>query len=134
MGQLLKFFGEDRAVFGSDGVWYGSPQCQIEALWRFQIPDEMCRQYGYPKLTETAKRKILGLNSARNYKLPIAGVGFGGPYKPVPKDYETLLTPQLKTILEFPGYAADDLGKLKQAYLETGGAPDNMRYGWMRRG
>jgi len=39
LGQGLRFFGEDRIVFGSDSVWYGSPQWQIEALWRFQIPE-----------------------------------------------------------------------------------------------
>jgi len=38
MGQLMKFMGPDRIVFGSDSVWYGSPQWQIEAFWRFQIP------------------------------------------------------------------------------------------------
>src|SRR5207244_193388 len=64
MGQLMKFMGEDRIVFGSDSVWYGSPQWQIEALWRFQIPEAMRKKYGYPELTERAKRKILGLNSA----------------------------------------------------------------------
>src|SRR5204863_8738 len=51
LGQLLKFMGEDRIVFGSDAVWYGSPQWQIEALWRFQIPEAMRRRYGYPELT-----------------------------------------------------------------------------------
>src|SRR5947207_1123639 len=67
LGQLLKFMGEDRVVFGSDSVWYGSPQWQIEALWRFQIPEEMRKKYGYPELTERAKRKILGRTSAKLY-------------------------------------------------------------------
>jgi predicted TIM-barrel fold metal-dependent hydrolase len=67
MGQLLKFMGEDRIVFGSDSVWYGSPQWQIEAFWRFQIPEALRRKYGYPELTESAKRKILGLTSAKLY-------------------------------------------------------------------
>src|SRR5262249_55736886 len=70
LGQLLKFFGEDRIMFGSDSVWYGSPQWQIEALWRFQISDDLRNRYGYPELTETAKRKILGLNAGRLYNLP----------------------------------------------------------------
>jgi hypothetical protein len=69
LGQLLKFMGEDRVVFGSDAVWYGSPQWQIEALWRFEIPEDLRQIYGYPKLTKAIKRKILGLNSARLYKL-----------------------------------------------------------------
>src|SRR2546422_864162 len=38
LGQLLQFMGEDRIVFGSDAVWYGSPQWQIEALWRVRAP------------------------------------------------------------------------------------------------
>ena len=65
MGQLMKYLGPDRIVFGSDCVWYGSPQWQIDALWRFQIPEEMRKKYGYPELTQDAKRKILGLNSGR---------------------------------------------------------------------
>jgi predicted TIM-barrel fold metal-dependent hydrolase len=133
LGQLLKFFGEDRVVFGSDGVWYGSPQWQIEAFWRFQIPDELCRQYGYPKLTESIKRKVLGLNSARNYRLPPASAPGGGPYKPVPQNYESLMTLELKTILEFSGYVADNFSKAKETYLASGGLPDHTRYGWLRR-
>jgi hypothetical protein len=137
LGQLLKFMGEDRVVFGSDAVWYGSPQWQIEALWRFQIPEAMRRRYGYPKLTPAIKRKILGLNSARLYKLPVAQVSRHGVYSPVPKDYEERITPELKRILEFPeavsaGYENDNLAKIKQAYAEAGGMRSNTRYGWLR--
>ncbi|PYI89789.1 MAG: hypothetical protein DME26_00250 [Verrucomicrobia bacterium] len=85
LGQLMKFMGEDRIVFGSDSVWYGSPQWQIEALWRFQIPEEMRKKYGYPELTERAKRKILGLTSAKLYGIRALDTG---SYKPVPKDYD----------------------------------------------
>ena len=67
MGQLMKYMGEDRIVFGSDSVWYGSPQWQIEAFWRFQIPEALRKKYGYPGAHRAAKRKILGLNSARLY-------------------------------------------------------------------
>ena len=76
MGQLMKFMGEDRIVFGSDSVWYGSPQWQIEALWRFQIPEAMREKYGYPALTESAKRKILGLTSAKLYGIRTRGHRF----------------------------------------------------------
>ena len=82
LGQLMKFMGEDRIVFGSDSVWYGSPQWQIEALWRFQIPEAMREKYGYPELTEQAKRKILGLNSAKLYGIKAVDTG---AYKPVPE-------------------------------------------------
>ena len=146
LGQLLKFMGEDRVVFGSDAVWYGSPQWQIEALWRFQIPEEMCRRWGYPRLTPQIKRKILGLNSARLYGLkgPAATVS-PAVYKPVPQDYESRITAELKRILEFPGataaagsesefaqYGSDNLAKIKQAYSDAGGYRSNTRYGWLR--
>jgi hypothetical protein len=154
LGQLLKFMGEDRILFGSDAVWYGSPQWQIEALWRFQIPESMRRRYGYPELTKEAKRKILGLNSARLYKLEPAGQhdnqgdehgnNDGGRYNPIPADYVSRITPLLRKVLEFapgevaaadnpfPQYAGDDLAKIKQSYAEAGGYPSNARYGWLR--
>ncbi|HWG80447.1 MAG TPA: amidohydrolase family protein [Stellaceae bacterium] len=69
IGQLLYYMGEDNIVFGSDSLWYGGPQWQIEALWRSQIPDDIADRWKYPQLTKAAKRKILGLNSARLYKL-----------------------------------------------------------------
>jgi uncharacterized protein len=127
LGQLLKFFGEDRIVFGSDSVWYGSPQWQIEALWRFQIPDDLRNRYGYPELTETAKRKILGLNSARLYQLPSTAT-----YAPVPADYAAQIPDELKTLMEFPGHAADNLSLMRAQYLEAGGQPSHTRYGWLR--
>jgi hypothetical protein len=70
IGQLLHYMGEDHILYGSDSIWYGGPQWQIEAFWRFQIPEQMRQTWGYPRLTEIAKRKILGLNSARLYGLP----------------------------------------------------------------
>jgi hypothetical protein len=72
IGQLLYYMGEDNIVFGSDSLWYGGPQWQIEALWRFQIPESIANRWNYPELTKAAKRKILGLNSARLYGLPVA--------------------------------------------------------------
>jgi uncharacterized protein len=134
IGQFLKFFGEDRIVFGSDSVWYGSPQWQIEALWRFQIPEAMRRRYGYPRLTDRAKRKILGLNSARLYKLPVADVSHHGPYRPVPRDYESRIPDELKRVLEFPGSAAydDNLSRFRKEYLAMGCEPSHTRYGWIR--
>ncbi|MBM3838570.1 MAG: hypothetical protein FJ398_11510 [Verrucomicrobia bacterium] len=129
LGQLMKFLGEDRIVFGSDSVWYGSPQWQIEALWRFQIPEAMRKKWGYPELTERAKRKILGLNSAKLY-----GIRALRPasYKAVPKNYESRMTSELKTILEFGQLKADNMSKMKETYAALAIEPDNIRYGWMR--
>src|SRR5216110_541336 len=133
MGQLMKFMGEDRIVFGSDSVWYGSPQWQIEAFWRFQIPEAMREKYGYPRLTESAKRKILGLNSARLYG--IKGVESGNlqqRFKPVPRDYEKRMTKELKTLMEQPGFRADNLSRIKEKYAELGVEPSHTRHGWIR--
>jgi predicted TIM-barrel fold metal-dependent hydrolase len=133
LGQLMKYLGPHRIVFGTDSVYYGSPQWQIEAFWRFEIPESIRRQYGYPPLTKDDKRRILGLNSARLYRLPSASERSPhGVYRPVPADYATLIPDELKTVLEFPGFAADNLSKMKARYLATGSTPSLARFGWIR--
>ncbi|NQY56563.1 MAG: amidohydrolase family protein [Ilumatobacteraceae bacterium] len=67
LGKLLVAFGEDNILWGTDSLWYGSPQSQIEAFRAFQITDEFQERFGYPPLTDTVKAKILGLNAARVY-------------------------------------------------------------------
>ncbi|MDH5673788.1 MAG: amidohydrolase [Myxococcales bacterium] len=67
IGKLLKYFGEDNIVWGTDSILYGSPQPQIDAFRRFQITEEFQEMYGYPQLTEQARRKIFGLNAAAIY-------------------------------------------------------------------
>ncbi|MBX7527392.1 amidohydrolase family protein [Qipengyuania vesicularis] len=69
MGKLLKYFGEDRIMWGTDSIWFGSPQDQIQAFRAFEISEEYQERYGYPALTAEAKRKIFGLNGARVYGL-----------------------------------------------------------------
>jgi len=98
-------------------------------LWRFQIPEAMRKKWGYPELTERAKRKILGLNSAKLY-----GIRALSPasYKAVPKNYESRMTSELKTILEFGQLKADNMSKMKETYAALAIEPDNIRYGWMR--
>jgi len=129
MGQLMKFMGEDRIVFGSDSVWYGSPQWQIEALWRFQIPSSLREKYGYPELTESAKRKILGLTSAKLYGIQTVDTS---TYRAVPKDYESRMTKQLKTLLEVGQLRGDNMAKMKETYQSLAIEPDHSRYGWIR--
>jgi uncharacterized protein len=134
LGQLLKFMGPDRVLFGSDSVWYGSPQWQIDALWRFQIPEEMRRRYGYPELTQEIKRKILGLNSARLYGIKVAG-NLSTQYQPVPRDYATKMTPEFKKLMEVDTGGkplADNLEHMRALYAQAGGMPDHLRYGWIR--
>ena len=149
LGQLMKYIGSRRIVFGSDSVWYGAPQWQIEAFWRFQIPQDIAKKYGYPQLTAEDKRRILGLNSAALYKLPTQGrIAPAGPYKPVPKDFEARIPDSLKATLNYPGFSKpgsdrgalggytvpqDKLAALRADYLAAGGHPSNRRYGWVRR-
>jgi uncharacterized protein len=133
MGQLMKFLGPDRIVFGSDSVWYGSPQWQIDALWRFQIPEDLRKKHGYPDITPEDKRKILGLNSARLHGIrQVAARDLEKTYKPIPKDFEQRMSKELKTIMEFPGYTADKMADVKQRYAAIGTEPTYTRYGWVR--
>jgi len=78
IGKLLVAFGEDNILWGTDSIFYGSPQGQIEAFRSFQIPQVLQDRHGYPVLTERAKTKILGWNAARLYGIdPITEpVGF----------------------------------------------------------
>lgn len=73
IGQLVNLMGPDQVVWGTDSVWYGSPQWQIEAMRRLEIPEDMMKKQGW-KIPLGAgngdvKNKILGMNSARLYKL-----------------------------------------------------------------
>jgi predicted TIM-barrel fold metal-dependent hydrolase len=71
MGMLVKGLGADHVVWGTDAIWTGAPQWQIEALRRLEIPEDMQKKYGYPALGPAdgpTKRLIFGENSARLYK------------------------------------------------------------------
>ncbi len=67
LGKLLRAVGEDRILWGTDSIWYGSPQPLIDALWAFQIPVSMQEEFGYPALTDEIKHKILWRNAAHLY-------------------------------------------------------------------
>ena len=99
MGILFKYLGADRIVWGTDSVWYGSPQWQIEAFWRLQIPEEMRRHFGYPEITPEMKRKVLGLNSARLYGLNPDPARYGE----VASDYDRRIAAdsELITVMEY---------------------------------
>lgn len=74
LGKLLVHVGPDNIVWGTDSIWYGSPQDQIESFRTFQISEELQERHGYPALTDEIKRKIFGLNAARLHGLdPAAG-------------------------------------------------------------
>ena len=69
---LLTHLGPDYVIRGTDSLWGGSPQWQIEALRRFRIPDRLVDGYGYTQITDEMKAKILGLNAARLWGVDVA--------------------------------------------------------------
>ena len=107
MGQLIQGLGADHVVWGTDAVWTGAPQWQIEALRRLEIPQDMRKRYGFAPLGAAdgpIKRAIFGENSARLY-------GY---------------TPQERARL--PG---DRVAQAKHDYDQAGHARTNLRYGYM---
>jgi predicted TIM-barrel fold metal-dependent hydrolase len=67
LGKLLTHVGEDRVVWGTDSIWFGTPQDQILALRTFRIGEELQERHGYPALTEDLRAKVFGVSSARLY-------------------------------------------------------------------
>jgi len=106
IGRNIKLYGADHVIWGTDCLWWGSPQWVIDAFKKFQISDELCEKFGYAKLTKEDKAKIFGLNAAKIY-----GIDPSEQRKNLPKD---------------------SLSKLKTAYREMGGTRENAAYGWVR--
>ncbi|MCA9460514.1 MAG: amidohydrolase family protein [Nitrospira sp.] len=105
LGQILSAFGNDHVLWGTDSIWYGTPQWQIEAFRRFQMPEKLQETYGYPALTKDLKAKIFGLNAAKLFKVNVEETR-----RDLPKDY---------------------LSHIKMAYLDEGPTPSHHAYGWV---
>jgi predicted TIM-barrel fold metal-dependent hydrolase len=71
VGKLVKHIGEKNVLYGSDCIWYGSPQDQIQAFRAFQISIELQEKHGYPKLTPELRARIFGLNATRPYGVDV---------------------------------------------------------------
>jgi predicted TIM-barrel fold metal-dependent hydrolase len=69
IGKLVNAVGEDNVLWGTDSIWYGSPQDQIDAFRAFQIAPELRERHRYAELTPALKRKIFGLNAVKVYSL-----------------------------------------------------------------
>jgi hypothetical protein len=94
-------------VWGTDAIWTGSPQWQIEALRRLEIPEDLQKKYGLKPLGPAdgpLKSAILGENNARIYKY----------------DRRAAL-------------ATDRIAVAKEVYEKTGPARSNLRYGYVVR-
>ena len=70
MAKLMWWCGEDKVIYGGEApIWH--PQWALEEFWNFELPEDLTTEYGYPPLTEQAKRKILGENLARLHGMDI---------------------------------------------------------------
>jgi uncharacterized protein len=67
LGKLIRYCGEDHVLWGTDSIWYGSPQDQIQAFRSFQIGRELREKHGYAEMTAALRAKIFGLNGATVY-------------------------------------------------------------------
>jgi len=109
MGILIKGLGVDHVVWGTDALWTGSPQWQIEGLRRLEIPQEMRRKYGYAELGPAdgpVKQAIFGGNSARMYRYDVKKAA----------------------------WRDDRFASLKADYERGGRDPSNLRYGFVAPG
>jgi predicted TIM-barrel fold metal-dependent hydrolase len=105
LGQVIDAFGADHVLWGTDSIWYGTPQWQIEAFRRFEIPPALVEKHGYAPLTRAVKEQIFGLNAAR-----VFGVDVNAKRNEIPNDY---------------------LSRIKMAYLDEGADPSHRWYGWV---
>jgi predicted TIM-barrel fold metal-dependent hydrolase len=112
LGQLVNLMGPERVVWGTDSVWYGSPQWQIEAMRRLEIPDDIMQAQGWKTrlggANSEVKQKIFGLNSASIYNLDIK-------------------------MAQGKAFTADKIAAIKQEYLALGGDRSNTAYGYIAR-
>src|SRR5436190_2200556 len=65
LGQMIQTAGADHILWGTDSIWGGSPQSQIQRLRRLKMTDKLMEKHKYPQLTDEVKAQIFGLNAAR---------------------------------------------------------------------
>ena len=74
LGKLIAALGPGNVLWGTDSIWYGSPQDQIDAFRTFEITAEAQERFGYAPLTAEVKAGILAGNAAALYGVDPAGV------------------------------------------------------------
>ncbi len=107
MGTLVKGLGSDHVCWGTDAVWTGSPQWQIEGLRRLEIPEDMRKKHGFAELGPAdgaVKNAIFGENNAKLYGLTLEQRG---------------------------DWRNDTLSGRKAAYEKSGEGRSNIRYGYV---
>ena len=101
---MLCIVCHDHILWGTDSIWGGSPQSQIERLRRLKMRPELMEKYKYPELTDEIKRQIFGLNAAK-----LLGIDPDEKRKAI---------------------RADKLSQLREEYRRDA-APSNTQYGWV---
>ena len=110
LGTLIKGVGVDKVLWGTDSVWYGSPQWQIEALRRLEIPEDMQKKHGFAPLGPAdgaVKNAIFAGNALRLYAMDPATV---------------------------QGEIRDDhIAEMRRQFLARGIERSNLRYGYVAK-
>ncbi|MGE3809866.1 MAG: amidohydrolase family protein, partial [Gemmataceae bacterium] len=104
LGQMLQTAGPERILWGTDSIWNGSPQGQIERMRRLKMSEELMDKYKYPALTDEVKNNILGLNAAKLFGIDVKA--------------------QRQAI------KADKLSQLREEY-QRDPYPSNTQFGWI---
>lgn len=97
LGKLLKYVGQDNVLWGTDSIWYGSPQDQIQAFRSFQISPELRERHGYPELTPALRAKVFGLNALKVYPQAAALPGVVDAVMRQRADYRQAPQPRFRT-------------------------------------
>ncbi len=105
LGQIMEAFGVDHVLWGTDSIWYGTPQWQIESFKRFQIPESMIEQYHYQPMTREIIAQIFGMNAAELFHVDPQAKRHA-----LPQDY---------------------LERIRMTYLQEGPSPSHRLYGWV---
>jgi uncharacterized protein len=112
VGTLVKGMGADHVLWGTDSVWYGSPQWQIEAMRRLEIPEDLQKKHGFQPLgpaNSATKQLIFSGNALRMYGIKLKAA----------------------SNTRMPAYSEDRLAALKTEYARAA-EPSNLRYGYVR--
>ena len=111
IGTLVKGLGEDHVLWGTDSTWYGSPQWQIEAFRRLEMPEDLRESRGFAALGEATgplKNRIFWDNGAELYGL--------------------------KNEDRQGHFDGDAIQEIKSEYLALGGRRSNKTYGYVIAG
>ena len=98
--------GVDHVMWGTDSVWYGSPQWHIEAL----CAGSKSQKYGFAPLGDansTTKQLVFAGNATRFYKIKLKAADN----------------------TNMPAFSED---RLANEYASAAKEPSNLRYGYVR--